>query len=435
MIIFEYIEILVIKRIFKEEKFIKKQKYGYKLSSKITSMKKATDTQRILKNRYIPTTEFYSQVIDSLQDYSIFTLDNDFNINSWSSGSEKIFGYETDEVIGEPFDIIFTKEDIQNGIPKFEIETALKEGRATDNRWHIANDKSLFYAYGLVFPLIGSDGESLGFVKILRDLTDRKKSEDAIKKYVRELEELNTHKESVLAILSHDLRSPLTGIIGTAAYLKEDFHKMKSEEVQEMLDLLYQSSKDELDMLDYLVEWARIKYASEVFSPIKINLAGYINKVFETLNDTASKNEINLHQEIKDDIEVFADGNMLISIIQNIVSNAIKHSKKGDTIKVSASRKDDRIIVQVKDMGTGMSKDVIKNLFTPQLKTLSEARKANKGAGIGLLLVKGFLEKNGGEIWVESIEGEGSSFYFSLLIEKPLYKTGSSDEIMFDESL
>lgn len=398
-------------------------------------MEQKQDNQKILKNRYIPTTEFYSQIIDSLQDYSIFTLDNDYYINSWSSGSTKIFGYEADEVIGEPFDIIFTAEDLKNGIPTIEIETALLEGRATDNRWHITKDKSLFYAYGLVFPLIGSDGERLGYVKILRDLTDRKRSEDAIKKYVRELEELNTHKESVLAILSHDLRSPLTGIIGTADYLREDFHKMKSEEVQEMLDLLYQSSKDELDMLDYLVEWARIKYASEVFSPIKIKLAEYIDKVFETLNDTASKNEINLYHEIENDIEVFADGNMLISIIQNIVSNAIKHSKQGDTISVSANRKDDKIIVQVKDTGTGMSKDIIKNLFTPQLKTLSEARKANKGAGIGLLLVKGFLEKNGGEIWVESVEGEGSSFYFTLPIEKPLYKTGSSEEIMFDESL
>jgi two-component system CheB/CheR fusion protein len=136
---------------------------------------------KILKNNYIPTAEFYSQIIDSLQDYSIFTLDNEFVINSWSSGSTKIFGYEPDEIIGEHFDVIFTEDDIQNGIPKNEIETALKEGRATDNRWHICKDKSEFYAYGLVFPLTGIDGELLGYVKILRDLTERKKSEDAKK--------------------------------------------------------------------------------------------------------------------------------------------------------------------------------------------------------------------------------------------------------------
>ncbi len=398
-------------------------------------MENKQDNSKVLKNKYIPTAEFYSQIIDSLQDYSIFTLDKEFNINSWSSGSTKIFGYETDEVIGEHFDIIFTEVDIKSGVPKREIDTALKEGRATDNRWHIAKDKSLFYAYGLVFPLTGLDGELLGYVKILRDLTDRKQSEDAIKKYVRELEELNTHKESVLAILSHDLRSPLSAIIGTAKYLKENFHKMKPDAVQEMLDLLYKSSTDELDMLDYLVEWARIKYASDVFSPTKIKLIEYINQVFETLNETASLNTINLHHEIKENTSVFADGKMLISIIQNIVSNAIRHTGKGGTITVSAKSKDDKIIVQVKDTGIGMSKEIMAKLFTPQLKTLSEKRKKDKGAGIGLLLVKGFLEKNGGEIWVESIEGEGSSFYFTLPFEEPLYKIGSSDEIMFDESM
>ena len=114
-------------------------------------MENKQDNPRTLKSKYIPTAEFYSQIIDSLQDYSIFTLDIDLNINSWSSGSAKIFGYETDEVIGESFDLIFTEEDLKAGIPKNEIDKALKEGRATDNRWHIAKDKTLFYAYGLVF--------------------------------------------------------------------------------------------------------------------------------------------------------------------------------------------------------------------------------------------------------------------------------------------
>lgn len=397
-------------------------------------MENKQNNPKILKKKYIPTAEFYSQIIDSLQDYSIFTLDNDFIINSWSSGSTKIFGYETDEAIGASFDLIFTEEDLKNGIPKREIEVALKEGRATDNRWHIAKDKSLFYAYGLVFPLIGLDGERLGYVKILRDLTERKQSEDAVKKYVNELEELSTHKENVLAILSHDLRSPLSAIIATTKYLKDNFQKMKPEVVQEMLNLLYKSSTDELDMLDYLVEWARIKYASDVFSPTQIKLTEYIDKVFESLNETASINTINLHHEVQADTSVFADGKMLISVIQNIVSNAIKHTEKGGTVTVSAKKEGEKIIIQVQDTGIGMSEEIIKKLFTPQMKILSETRKKNKGAGIGLLLVKGFLEKNGGEIWVESMEGKGSTFYFTLPIEKPIYKIGSSDEIMFDES-
>ncbi len=389
---------------------------------------------KILKNKYVPTVEFYSQIIDSLQDYSIFTVDKELKINSWSSGSEKIFGYKTDEVIGEPFEIIFTKEDIKSGVPKTEIKKAFTDGKATDNRWHITKDKSLFYAHGLVFPLTGLDGNHLGYVKILQDLTERKKSEDTIKKYVKELEELNKHKESVLVLLSHDLRGPLSSVIASAQFLKENFSSLKPETVQKMLNILYKSSRDELDMLDYLVEWARIKYASDVFLPTKIKLTEYIDKVFESLKEAASNNTINLHHKIDADTFVFADGKMLISIIQNIVSNAINHTEKGGKITLSAKSKENKIIVQIKDTGVGMSKKTIENLFTPQIKTLSETRKNKKGAGIGLLLVKGFLEKNGGKIWVESVEGKGSSFYFTLPIKKTLNTIEISNEVIFDES-
>ncbi len=384
---------------------------------------------KILRKQYIPTAEFYSQIIDSLHDYSIFTLDNELKINSWSSGSATIFGYEPDEILGENFDIIFTEEDKKNGIPKSEIDKVLKEGRAVDNRWHICKDKSKFYAYGLVFPLIGKDGAMLGYVKILLNLTERKKAEDSIKKYVKELEELNTHKESVLAIVSHDLRSPLSSIIGTAKYLKDNFEKVKPEVLKEMLELLYNSSINELDMLDYLVEWSRIKYASEVFSPTKIELVKYVNKVFDSLNAIAQVNAINLHHEIEENESVFADGKMLLSILQNIVSNALKNTKPGGKITITAKRKGDKLIVEVNDSGIGMSNEIMKKLFTPQMSSLSKARAENRGAGIGLLLVKGFLEKNGGEIWVESIEGEGSSFYFTLHLDQPIDKTDSLNKL------
>ncbi|HAM09147.1 MAG: hypothetical protein A2X05_05265 [Bacteroidetes bacterium GWE2_41_25] len=397
-------------------------------------MKKEQTDSKILKSSYIPTSEFYSQIIDSLQDYSIFTLDKELIINSWSSGSSTIFGYETEEILGEHFSKIFTEEDKINGIPKEEIDKAVREGRAVDNRWHICKDGSKFYAYGLVFPLIGLDGEMLGYVKILRDLTERRKSEEAVKKYVKELEELNNHKDSILAILSHDLRSPLSGIIGITEYLKSDFAKMQRSELEDMIDLLHKESTNELEMLDYLLEWARIKYASEAFTPKKVELIQYVKKVFDTLNEVAEIAAINLHNEIEENTTVFADEKMLLSVIQNIVSNAIRHSNKGGKITVTAKKKEDRIIVQIRDTGIGMSKEIQEKLFTPQRNPLSKMSKENKGSGIGLLLVKGFLETNGGEIWVESKEGKGSSFYFTLPMEKPLQKI-TADKIDFDENV
>jgi len=398
-------------------------------------MNKEEKNTNVLKEQYVPTTEFYSQIIDSLQDYSIFTVDKTLIINSWNSGATKIFQYETDEVIGKPFEIIFTEEDKKAGIPKKEIDVALEEGRSVDIRWHLCKDGNKFYADGLVFPLINKEKETIGYVKILRDITERKKSEDAIKKNTKELEELNTHKDSILAILSHDLRSPLAGIIQGAEYLKLNFDTIKPDFVKDLLEEFHKAAVNELSMLDYLVEWARIKYAAEVFTPTKIELTHYVEKVFEALKENAAINGVNLHQEIEEKASVFADEKMLLSIIQNIVSNSVKHTPKGGKITVTAKKSEDKMIVEIKDTGIGMSKEIQDKLFKPQIKSLSKAREENKGAGIGLLLVKGFLEKNGGEIWVESIEGEGSSFYFTLPINKPFDKKDNLEKVLANENV
>jgi len=365
----------------------------------------------------------YSQVIDSLQDYSIITLDKDLFITSWSSGSKKIFGYEIAEIIGENIDIIFTEEDKKNDVPKHEVELALKEGRATDNRWHIGKDGSKIYALGIMFPLLHDDGSFLGYVKIVKDLTEKWFWEEERKKYIKGLEELINHKESILSVISHDLRGPLSGIISITEYLETEFKTMKQSDLKSMLVALHKASREELDMLDYLVRWARIKYPTDIFTPKKIKLAAWVDKVFRTLNETAVKNEVTLYSEVDDNIIVFADQKMLLSILGNLISNAINHSHERDQVTVMAKRDDINVTVQVKDTGTGMSKEVIEKLFTPQIKSEKE-----NGGGLGLLLVKGFLDVQGGKIWVESKEGEGSSFYFTLPANKPLEKTSPVPE-------
>jgi PAS domain S-box-containing protein len=367
-----------------------------------------------LEGQHILSADFFSRVIDSLPDYSIFTVDKELKINSWSSGSTQLFQYEVEEIMGEDFDIIFTEEDKKNGRPKTEIAKALKDGKAADNRWHIRKDGSKFYAYGQVYPITSEDGEIKGYVKILRDLTERKNAE----KYARDVEELSVHKESILFILSHDFRSLLTGVTATAEYLDKNFDKMNKITAKEMLQLLRATSKQELELLDYLIEWARIKYASEAFAPVKIELFNHVKKVFDTLNDDASANNIHLKNDIEENINVFADSDMLVSILRNLISTGIKYSQKSGKIAVSAETKEDQIIIEIKDDGIGITKEIKDKLLTPQITTISDTWKKDKEAGIGLILSKGFVEKNGGRIWVESIEGEGSSFYFTLPTDK-----------------
>jgi PAS domain S-box-containing protein len=380
-----------------------------------------------LKAQYMPSAQFYSQIIDSLNDYSVFTVDTNLNINSWNSGAAKIFKYSIEDILGKPYETIFLEEDKVNGVPRQEIDKALTSGKSNDVRWYKCKDGITFYADGLVFPLKSETDEIIGFVKVLRDITERKVAEDAIQKYARELEELNTHKENVLAILSHDLRSPLAGIIQGAEYLRQNFDALEPAFIKELLDEFHTAVVNELNMLDYLVEWARIKYAVEAFVPTKIHLCHFVKKVFESLKETAAIKHVSFHNLVEDDVKVFADGKMVISILHNIVSNAIKYSYKGGEITISAKKREDMILVEIRDTGRGMSKEVQNKLFTPQVKGLSKTVEENKGAGIGLILAKGFIEKNGGSIWVESELGRGSSFYFTLPINKP-YDVSLLDE-------
>lgn len=369
---------------------------------------------KTLQTNYVPTAEFYSQVIDSLLDYSIFTMNTELIINSWNSGAAGIFQYEAKEILGKPFHIIFTKEDIADSIPEKEIEVAIKNGKAIDNRWHITKDGKRFFAYGLVFPLLGIEGEMMGFVKILRDITEKKITADAIDTYVKDLEILNTHKESVIAILSHDLRSPLAGFINLLEHTRTNLEDIEKAELEDTLNLLYNGAIKELSQLDQLVEWGRIKYASESFLPAELNLNHLIKKVIGMLSENILAKNIEINTSIDNSFIVFADFKMLQSILQNLISNAIKHSEYKNIVTITAIHQDNLSIISVIDTGIGMNNETIAQIFTPQLTKLIEPRSANTGAGIGLLLTKNLIEKHGGKIWVESKEQEGSSFIFSL---------------------
>ncbi len=297
-----------------------------------------------------------------------------------------------------------------------EIQIGLKEKFAIDRRWHIFKDKARNFSSSLINPIINSLGKILSINKATHKIVGREESHDDLNKQIKDLEELNEHKENILSLIAHDLRSPLASIISIADHLKSNFTTIEPAEASKMINYLYDSSKEELFKLDSLVEWARVKYASETFSPKNIAIRQSVNKVLNTLNQLATENNIKLYNTIPLNITVFADEKMLDSILQNIISNAIKYSHKGDQVSINVTKETKEIIIEVKDNGIGMSNEVKAKLFTPQMEILSKVRKEKKGAGIGLLMTKKFIEKNGGRIWIKSEIGIGTTFFFTLPI-------------------
>lgn len=370
-------------------------------------------------NEQLIPSEFYSQIINNLEDYAVLTMDNDLLINSWNTGAKNIFQYTEEEILGQHFSLIFTEQDVHDRVPFNEAEIAVQEGRAKDERWHIRKDGSLFYASGLVFPLKDIDGVPIGYIKILRNVTAVKESQDAIKKYTQDLKELNAHKDKTLSVLSHDLRTPLSVIVGVSHMLRSGTENLQDEDVKEMIDILHQSSKDMVNMLDNLLEWARVKYAADIFTPEDLNLKEFVKKAYNLNKERAESKSISLNNTLDESLLVYADRNMLKSILQNLVSNAIKYTGEKGEIIASAGTKGKMVIVSIRDNGEGMSPEILDKLFVPQIDSLAQPRRDRKeGAGIGLLLVKEFLDKIGGEIWVESQEGEGSVFYFTLPVAR-----------------
>ncbi|HET6244789.1 MAG: HAMP domain-containing protein [Bacteroidetes bacterium] len=240
------------------------------------------------------------------------------------------------------------------------------------------------------------------------------KTQDNLKEANIHLEELNLHKEKTLSVLSHDLRSPLNSIIGTSELLKANFDNMNRADLQQMLILIHKSSKRLSDMLNNLVEWARIKFASEIFSPEKIQICMVVKDVFDMLSENALGKGISLQNKIIENVFVWADGKMLHSILQNLISNAIKFTPEGGKITATSETRNNESVIRIIDTGHGMSKEAQEKLFTPQVDSLSASRQEKEGAGIGLLIVKGFVEKNSGKIWVESEQGKGTSMIFTL---------------------
>ncbi len=228
------------------------------------------------------------------------------------------------------------------------------------------------------------------------------------------LKELNSSKDKFFSILAHDLKNPFQGLLGYTEMLHTDYDSLTQEEVRESIASLHSVSRNVYRLLEGLLEWSRAQTGRIEYNPIIFKLSEEAEKVVELSKENALIKGISLSSEIDETILVYADRNMVSTILRNLVANGIKYTNEGSLVKIMATKRKHEVTITVCDEGIGMSKEEIDSLFRIDVHHTTLGTKGEEGTGVGLILCKELVQNNGGKIWAESELGKGSKFIFTL---------------------
>lgn len=348
----------------------------------------------------------------------IFTLDLEGNFVFVSPAWERHFGHSTRDVIGKPFVPFVHPDDVA---PLFEylnhvFITGKSETSPAYRVRHINGNWLIFICNGT--PYVDAKGNPQ-FIGVGHDITDERRKVEEIKQNNEMLSKINSEKDKFFSIISHDLRSPFTSFLGLTQILDEELSLLSLDEINELTHSMKNSATNLFRLLENLLEWARMQQGLIPINPTCIQLSSVIDECLAIANEPANNKGIKLNFDILEEIWVYADLNTLQTVIRNLVSNAMKFTIRGGTIDIFAEvSNDEEVIISVKDTGIGMNPELVANLFRIDVKTSRPGTSGEPSTGLGLMLCKEFIEKNNGQIWVESEFGKGSVFHFSVPIHK-----------------
>lgn len=257
-------------------------------------------------------------------------------------------------------------------------------------------------------------------IEAQRDYIEQKNKEisDAltqIQKQKEQLEEVNQSKDRFFSIIAHDLRSPINSLLGFTNLLSNYADAMTTDEVKKISNDLNRSLQNVLQLIEDLLTWARSQMNKVDFKPENVSINQIIREDLELSTILFQKKDISLKTEVEPNLYAFADGDHVKFVLRNLITNALKFTNRNGEVCINASNKGKFIQIDVKDNGVGMPAEFKEKLFKMDTVKSTSGTDNEKGTGLGLLLCKEFIKKNGGDIWVESKEGEGSCFSFTLI--------------------
>jgi PAS domain S-box-containing protein len=329
----------------------------------------------------------------------------------------EITGYEPAELLGKNLlELHFT----HNPDEKLrEINEALANG----GKWHgtachARKSGELFYESTTISPIYNDDGQRKGYIEVCEDITEKKKAEEAIKKYSDELRESNASKDKMFSIIAHDLKTPFNGLMAFSDILSSDYDSLSKEEVLEYINVIGDLSRNTFNLLEKLLQWSRLQTGRMEFCPVKCDLHDLTETVINLLSANAKGKNIRLNSNIEKGLNIQADVNMITAVLRNLTSNAIKFTPQNGSVSINVLLVDENLAeISVCDTGVGIKENDLSKLFRVETQHSTKGTNGESGTGLGLLLCREFVERNGGKIRVESEPGHGSRFIFTLPLQ------------------
>ncbi len=345
--------------------------------------------------------------------HALVLLDPQGIVVGWLAGSERLFGYSAEEIVGQDLSILFTPEDLQKGLSTWEQNTAIHSGECEDDRWQVRKDGGTIWVSGTLTALRDVQGKLLGFAKVMRNRTDQKSQVETLENQVRHLQQVEQRKDAFISTLAHELRNPLS-VLTTASHLLKACEDV-SPDLEMVVAMIRRQTEFMGGMIDDLLEIARTAAGKVSLHKQQVILQEILLHAVETCRPSIDT-QAQVLQSLMPDVAVALDADpvRLRQVFVNLIKNASKFSSSGGRIWVKATVEGDEAVVRVIDTGIGIDPDVMPHIF--DLFTQAETtRSPSGGLGIGLSVVKENVALHGGSVQaVSDGRGKGSEFLVRL---------------------
>ena len=396
--------------------------------------------------------EMFSLLVGSVQEYAIFMLDTTGHVMSWNAGAQRIKGYEPQEIIGRHFSVFYPPEDQEKAITN--LETAKRDGIVEDEGWRVRKDGTRFWANVVISAIYDRSGQLAGFAKITRDVTERREAEmtrvalleqrearliaederHRAEASYRAAQEANRAKDEFLMTLSHELRTPMTSIVGWSRLLVN----MQPDDpmFRDALRSISRSAQHQARLIDDVLDVSRIISGKLRLIIEATDVVAVLRMAVEAVRPAADAKRITLEMSLGGEIgNIAIDATRFQQVVWNLLTNAVKFTPKGGTIVLSARRTASQLQVQVKDSGEGIDPQFLPHMFEPFRQAEGSTTRVHGGLGLGLSIVRYLVEAHGGSVTAVSAgRGSGSTFTVTLPIRSVVTKRVAEPEAEVSET-